>query len=127
MRRRFSAVIAGILASMLISSVALGHECVNASKQPAAGAQVLIDLNTGLVTPLTEGVVVRIERGLIDPDSGEGFHGLVGFDLNSDGTADLTTWIVGPDDEIPLLAQFNGPACHGVTNIGVYFAECLGS
>ena len=36
----------------------------------------------------------------------EGFHGLVAFDVNSDGIADFSTWIgVGPDGEVPLVAQ----------------------
>jgi hypothetical protein len=127
MRRRFLAVVAGVVASVLISSVALGHECVNANKQPGAGAQVMINLVTGEVTPLTDGVERRLEQGLIDPDTGEGFHGLIGIDFDGDGTIDLTTWIVGVDDEIPQIAQFSGPACQGVTNIGDYFTECLGS
>jgi hypothetical protein len=126
MRRRFLAVVAGAVASLLISSAALGHECVNASKQPGAGAQVQVNVATGEVIPLTEGVLHRLDLGLIDPATGEGFHGLVAFDFDGDGTAELTTWIVGPDDEVPEIAQFSGPDCHGVTNIGIYFSECVG-
>lgn len=59
------------------------------------------------------------------PDTGAGFHGLIGFDFDGDGTVDVQTFIVGPDDEIPELAQFNGPSCHGITNVGIYFTECL--
>jgi hypothetical protein len=120
-------VVAGVAASVLISSVALGHECVSPNKQPGAGAQLTINLVTGEVIPLTAGLERRVEQGLIDPDTGEGFHGLVGFDFDGDGTIDLTTWIVGPDDEIPEIAQFSGPACQGITNIGVYLTQCVGS
>jgi hypothetical protein len=39
---------------------------------------------------------------------------------------DNRDYIVGPEDEIPEVAQFNGPACHGITNVEEYFAECVG-
>jgi hypothetical protein len=42
--------------------------------------------------------------------------------------ADASTWIgVGPEGEIPLEAQFRGPACRGLTNIGIYFEQCVGA
>ena len=126
MHRRFLAVVAGLVASVAFSSAALATECVNASKQPAAGAQAIVNVVTGEVEVITEGLQRRIDQGLVDPETGEGFHGLIGFDFNGDGTAEVTTWIVGPEDEIPELAQSNGPACHGVTNIGVFFSECVG-
>ena len=58
----------------------------------------------------TKGVANRLAQGLIDPVTGEGFQGLLGFDLDGDGAVDVSTWIVGPNDEIPVNAQFNGPA-----------------
>ena len=126
MHRRFLAVVAAVVASIAFSTVALANECVNASKQPDAGAQAIISFVTGEVEVLTEGLQRRIDQGLVDPATGEGFHGLIGFDFNGDGIVDATSYIVGPDDHIPELAQFNGPACHGVTNIGVFFSECVG-
>ena len=30
------------------------------------------------------------------------------------------------DGEIPLNAQLRGPACKGLTNLGLYFTQCLG-
>ncbi len=126
MHRRFLAVVAGVVASIALSSVALANECVNASKQPEAGAQAIINFVTGEVQVVTEGLQRRIDQGLVDPATGEGFHGLFGFDFNGDGIVDATSYIVGPDDHIPELAQVNGPACHGVTNIGVFFSECVG-
>jgi hypothetical protein len=118
-----------IAASLLIASSALAHECVNASKSDqGAGAQVLIDDSTGEIVWMTEGLANRLELGVIDPDSGEGFHGLIAFDATGDGIADYSTWIdVGPDGEVPLVAQLSGPACRGLTNLFLYFTECQGS
>ena len=59
------------------------------------------------------------------PPKASGFHGLVGFDFDGNGTVDFQTFVVGPDDELPELAQFNGPSCHGITNVTDYFAECV--
>jgi hypothetical protein len=129
MRRPIIAAFLGIVASLAIASSALGHECTNASKSnPAAGAQVLIDANTGEILWTTEGLANRLARGVVDPDSSEGFHGLVAFDATGDGIADFSTWIdVGPDGEIPLVAQLSGPACKGLTNLFIYFTGCLGT
>jgi hypothetical protein len=109
---------------VLAAAPALAHECVNASKPPAAGTQLVFG-PTGNIEWSTPGLAKRLANGLIDPDTGEGFHGLIGFDNDGDGVVDFSTYIVGPNDEIPLLAQFNGPACRGITNIGVYLSECL--
>ena len=108
---------------VLGAAPALAHECINASKPAAAGVQLVIG-PTGIAWT-TPGLAKRFANGLVDPNTGEGFHGLIGFDFNGDGVVDFSTYIVGPDDEIPLLAQFNGPACHGITNIGVYMSECV--
>ena len=116
-----SAGVAGIVG--LTAGPAFAHECVNASKKnQAAGAQIVQD-DAGNVIDATNGLLNRFEKGLIGPE-GEGFHGLFGFDIG-DGTI-LSTYIVGPNSEIPLQAQFNGPACRGITNIEVYFSECFG-
>jgi len=106
MRRPITAAFLGIVASLAIASSALATECINASKSDqAAGAQALIDANTG-----------------------EGLHGLIAFDATGDGIADFSTWIeVGPDGEIPLVAQLSGPACRGLTNLFLYFTVCVGS
>ena len=39
--------------------------------------------------------------------------------------ADLSTYIVGPEGEVPLEAQLRGPACRGLTNIGIYLGSAL--
>ena len=125
--RRLAAVMVGLLASLLIASTAMAHECTNVSKSsPTAGAQLIFGAE-GQILWMSTGLANRLEHGLVDGESGEGFHGLVAFDIDGDGVADLSTWLgVGPDGEIPLQAQLRGPACKGLTNIGLYFEQCLG-
>lgn len=108
----------------LAAAPALAHECVNASKPAAAGVQVVFSPD-GTIQWATPGLKTRFASGLVDPDTGEGFHGLVGLDFDADGVVDFSTYIVTPDSEIPALAQLNGPACHGVTNVEVYLTQCL--
>jgi len=104
----------------------LAHECTNASKcDPAAGAQALIDATTGEILWLSDGLASRLANGVVDPNTSDGFHGLIAFDVNSDGIADFSTRIgVGPDGEVPLVAQLSGPACRGLTNLFLYFTVC---
>jgi hypothetical protein len=113
-----AAAIAGLFFAVN-GGVALAHECVNISKvenNPGAGAQVVVGDDDSIVYA-TNGVVHRIEQGLIDPDTGEGFHGIIGFDGDGDGEADFSTFLVTPEDEIPLEAQLNGSPDHGIVNI----------
>ena len=129
MRRSFVATILGVVASLAVASSALAMDCTNASKSdPTAGAQIVIDATTGNFLWISAGLTERLERGVVDPSSGEGFHGLIALDLDGDGIADVSTWVgVGPDgEEIPVTAQINGPACRGLTSIGIYLSECLG-
>jgi hypothetical protein len=115
-----------LVASVAIASTALGHECVNASKaDQRAGTQVVLGPD-GEVLSISAGLASRIERGVVDFETGDGFHGLVGFDMDRDGTVDLATWMgVGPDGEVPINAQLRGPACRGLTNIGIYLEQCV--
>lgn len=124
-RRLVLGSVAATTALLAAAGPAWAHECVNASKNQAAGVQIVIDANTGAIAWLSNGLQQRIEQGLVNPDNGEGFSGLLGFDLNGDGTADVSTFIVGPNMEIPGQAQFNGPACHGITNVEVFFTQCV--
>ena len=126
MGRRIAAVAAGALASLLIASSAMAFECTNASKSdPAAGAQVLSDAATGEILFITNGLQQRLDRGLVNGETGEGFHGQIALDLDGDGMADVSLYFgVGPDGEIPLEAQFRGPACRGLTNIGILLTQC---
>ncbi len=115
--RKTAAFGATVVAVVVVGSgIAGAHECTNASKPPGAGAQIVIDGNTDQVVWATKGLTKRFEKGLIGPD-GEGFHGLVGIDLDGDGAADLMTYIVGPNGELPTQAQQNGSPDHGIVNI----------
>lgn len=114
---RVAAVTSAAVGMVLLGSgVAFAHECVNISKPPGAGIQVLIDVQTDQIVWATAGVHKRIANGTIDPETGEGFHGLLGLDFDGDGTADAATYIVTPSGEIPQNAQWNGAQCHGIVN-----------
>jgi hypothetical protein len=128
MRRPIAATILGVTASLALASSAFAMDCMNASKpDQSAGVRAIIDGNTGEVLWLSEGLTQRLERGVVGED-GSGLHGLIGLDFTGDGVVDISTWFgVGPDgDEIAEPALLNGPACRGVTSIGLYFTECLG-
>lgn len=126
MTRRMVAVVAGVVASLLIASSALAFECSNASKPPSSGAQIVFAADFQTILYITPGLQERLERGIVDVASGEGFHGLLGVDLDGDGAADVSIYFgVGPDGEIPLDAQFRGPACRGLSNIGIILSQCL--
>jgi hypothetical protein len=124
-----TATILGVVASLVIVSSALASDCMNASKSDqTAGVQAIVNLTTGEIVWTTPGLAQRLEQGLVGA-SGEGFHGLVGFDFNGDGVVDASTWIgVGPEGtEIAEPALLNGPACRGLTSIFIYFSQCLGA
>lgn len=124
--RRTGAILGGVLGSLLIASSAMAHECINSSKPQGAGVQLVLGPD-GSVVDISRGLETRIERGLIDFETGAGFHGLLGFDDNLDGVVDGATYIVGPDGEIPLEAQLRGATCNGITNVYLYLQECLGA
>jgi hypothetical protein len=124
-RRLLLGSVAATTALLAAAGPAWAHECGNADKNQAAGVQVVIDVNTGAIVWLSNGLQHRIDQGLVDPETGEGFSGLLGFDLNGDGVTDVSTYIVGPNAEIPEEAQFNGAACHGVINLEAFFTQCV--
>lgn len=108
----------------LTIGTASAHQCMNASKKnQGAGVQLVLN-DAGEIVWASKGLQNRVAQGIIDPQTGEGFSGLVGFDMDGDGDADLATWIVGPGGEIPHQAQDNGATCKGVINIGTWFQEC---
>lgn len=122
--RRTMTVLAGAAAfSMLAAGAATAHECTNLDKNAGAGAQVVFGPEGPVY--ITNGLLNRFERGIVDPETGDGFSGLVGFDDDGDGVADGFTWIVGPNGEIPSRAQWNGSTCHGVINFETAFTECM--
>jgi hypothetical protein len=123
-RRSAAVAVATVTMLTLGAGSALAHECVNPDKQAGAGAQVIIDVNNEEAPPTftNPGIERRFMSGVTTQDT---FRGLIGFDLDSDGDADITTWIVGKYGEIPLKAQMSGAECHGVINIGTYFDVCM--
>jgi hypothetical protein len=127
MRRIILGAVAAVAMSLVLATSALAMDCVNASKNQAAGVQLVIDINTGAIVWISNGLQNRIDQGVVDPLTGAGFHGLIGLDFTGDGVADVSSWVgVGPDGtEIPDTAQENGPACRGLTNIFVYLTTCV--
>lgn len=107
-------------AMLAFTGTASAFHCTNVSKDaknPGAGAQVVIDANTDEIVSASRGVQKRVEKGLIDPDSGEGYHGLVGLDFDGDGQADRSTYIVTPNSVLPDTAIENGTPDHGINSL----------
>ncbi len=104
-----------MLGIVVMGGTAFADHCTNADKDPSVGVQVIINTTDDSIEWANAGVLNRIDSGLIDPDSGEGFHGLVGLDFDGDGTVDATTYLVGPDgDALPETAIQNGSPDHGI-------------
>jgi hypothetical protein len=108
------------VAIVFMTGTASAFHCTNVSKDaknPGAGAQVVINADTDEIVSASNGVQKRVEKGLIDPDSGEGYHGLVGLDFDGDGQADRSTYIVTPNDVLPDGAIENGSPDHGINSL----------
>jgi len=124
--RRIATLLAVPAVVALAAGPATAHECYNASKKDqAAGVQIIFGGEEFTPLWISDGLQKRIDQGLVDLETGEGFHGLIGVDFEGDGTVDFSTWIVGPDDEIPLQAQQNGAPCSGVVNVEEFFTNCV--
>jgi len=108
---------------MLTAGAGVAHECTNLDKKPGAGAQLIFGPNDS-IEYVSKGLQNRINQGLVDFETGEGFSGIIAFDDDGDGVADGFTWIVTPDGEIPLQAQWRGSVCHGVINFETAFTTC---
>ena len=124
-RRIAVAALAATATIGLTAGPGLAHECMNASRNGTAGAQLIFGVD-GSPLYISTGLQNRIDRGLVDFDTGEGFSGLVGFDIDGDGVGDIATYIVGKNGEIPTKAQFNGDPCKGATNIDLWLEQCMG-
>jgi hypothetical protein len=107
-----------LLATVAASGTAWADHCTNIQKDqhdPSKGVQVVINDTDGSIEWANAGVTNRVNHGLIDPNSGAGFHGHVGIDLGGDGTVDVMTYIVGPEgDALPDTAVDNGSPDHGI-------------
>lgn len=116
-----------VVGPVALAGAAFADHCTNIERDqhdPSKGVQVVIDASTeeGAIEWANAGVMNRVENGLIDPATGEGFHGLVGLDFDGDGTVDVMTYIVGPDgDALPETAIDNGSPDHGIVGIETIF------
>jgi hypothetical protein len=114
---------AAVPAFLAISTgLAYAHQCTNASKPQDAGWRVLVGPgdsltfnDKGLERQFTTDPAAAFDR----------FAGIVGIDFDGDGDADFSTYIVGPDGEIPEVAQVSGADCRGIVNVDAYFS-CVG-
>jgi hypothetical protein len=113
-----------LVAAVLAAGPAMAFHCTNADKNAAAGVQAVFDANFQVVW-ISDGLQHRIDQGIVDFATGEGFHGLLGFDLDGDGVADVTTFDVGPNMALPEVAQMRGAPCHGIVSIEFFFSQCL--
>lgn len=121
MIRRAAVLVAVPAALTLVAGPAFAHQCVNASKKnQAAGVQIVFGDGDDPLW-VSKGLQKRINKGLVDLETGEGFHGLLGIDVTGDGVVDFATYIVGPGSEIPVPAQMNGPDCKGIVNVEQFF------
>jgi hypothetical protein len=117
-----------LMALVAVGGTAFADHCTNIQRDmhdPSKGVQIIVDASTdnGPIEWANAGVLNRIDHGLIDPDSGAGFHGLLGLDFDADGTADAMTYFVGPDgDALPDTAIDNGSPDHGIVEISTLFS-----
>ena len=121
MLRRVALLVAIPTTVVLAGGPAIAHECVNASKKnQAAGVKIIFGEGDDPLW-VSKGLQKRIDKGVVDLETGEGFRGLVGIDVTGDGEVDFATWIVGPNGQIPLPAQMNGAECKGVVDVETFF------
>lgn len=126
-RRLALAGMAAATSIMLTAGAGMAHECTNLDKKAGAGAQLVFGPEGEGITYMSKGLQNRINQGLVDLETGEGFSGIIAFDEDGDGVADGFTWIVTPDGEIPLQAQWRGSTCHGVINFDAMLTSCAPS
>ena len=75
-------------AGLVVASagIASAHECINISKKnQAAGVQIVFGEGDAPVW-VSSGLQKRIDAGLVDLETGDGFHGLIGIDFDGDLT-----------------------------------------
>jgi hypothetical protein len=121
MRKALAGIGVAALATVAMGGTAFADHCTNIQRDlhdPSKGVQVVINATDGSIESANAGVVNRIGQGLIDPATGEGFHGHVGLDFDGDGTVDVMTYIVGPEgDALPETAINNGSPDHGIVGL----------
>ncbi len=127
LRKALAGIGVATFATVAMAGTAFADHCTNIERDqhdPSKGVQVIIDLTTeeGAIEWANPGVLNRLDNGVIDPATGEGFRGLVGLDFDGDGTVDAMTYLVGPEgDALPETAIGNGSPDHGIVPIEVLF------
>jgi hypothetical protein len=109
------------------AGTAFADHCTNIQRDmhdPSKGVQVIINAQDGSIEWANTGVLNRVGQGLIDPATGEGFHGIIGLDFDGDGTVDAMTYSVGPEgDALPDTAITNGSPDHGIVGLDTLFPQ----
>jgi hypothetical protein len=114
----------GLVGPVAFAGTAFADHCTNIQRDqhdPSKGVQVVLDVSgaEASIESANPGVMNRVDNGIIDPATGEGFHGLIGFDVDGDQTVDVMTYQVGPEgDALPETAIDNGSPDHGIVDIG---------
>jgi hypothetical protein len=114
----------GLAGPVAFAGTAFADHCTNIQRDqhdPSKGVQVILDVSGAepSIEWANQGVLNRVNNGIIDPETGEGFHGLIGYDVDGDQTVDVMTYQVGPDgDALPDTAIDNGSPDHGIVDIG---------
>jgi hypothetical protein len=124
LKKAGAGLVVSVAAIVAMSGTAWAGHCTNIQKDlhdPSKGVQVVINDTDGSIESANAGVQNRIKNGLIDPESGDGFHGHVGIDVDGDGKVDFMTYIVGPQDALPETAINNGSPDHGIVGLDTLF------
>jgi hypothetical protein len=114
----------GLFGPVVFAGTAFADHCTNIQRDqhdPSKGVQVVLDVSgdEASIESANQGVINRVNRGIIDPATGEGFHGLIGLDFDGDQHVDVMTYQVGPEgDALPETAIENGSPDHGIVDIG---------
>jgi hypothetical protein len=125
MRKALAGFGVATLATLALGGTAFADHCTNIQRDthdPSKGVQVVINATDDSIESANAGVVNRVGQGLIDPATGEGFHGITGLDFDGDGTVDAVTYLVGPGgDALPETAINNGSPDHGIVGFEALF------
>jgi hypothetical protein len=129
LRRALVGTGVGLIGALGFAGTAFADHCTNPQRDghdPSKGVQVILDVSgpEPSIEWANPGVLNRVDNGIIDPESGEGFHGLIGFDFDGDELVDVMTYQVGPEgDALPETAIENGSPDHGIVDIGTLFPD----
>ena len=124
MRRSVVAAFGGVVLSLLMATSVLAFECTNLSKPPAAGTQVVFG-PAGEIVWVSRGLERRIEQGLVDPETGDGFT-----DCSASISTATASWMPAPTSALGRTADPGGGPVRGASlprhvEFGIFFEQCL--